>query len=51
MRRSVFAFLGFKDWAESYIAEAQRKNQFTLPNSLSTRRTALPRYLASVRAH
>jgi hypothetical protein len=30
-----FAHLGYKGWAESYFAEVQRKNQFTLPNALS----------------
>jgi hypothetical protein len=29
------AHLGYKGWAESYFAEVQRKNQFTLPNVLS----------------
>jgi hypothetical protein len=30
-----FAHLGYRGWAESYFAEVQRKNQFTLPGSLS----------------
>ena len=29
------AHLGYKGWAESYFGEAQRKNQFTLPNVLT----------------
>jgi len=35
MWHKEFAHLGYRGWAESYFAEAQRKNQFTLPNILS----------------
>ena len=35
MWHTEFAHLGYRGWAESYFAEAQRKNQFTLPGFLS----------------
>jgi hypothetical protein len=36
MWHKEFAHLGYRGWAETYFAEVQRKNQFTLPNTLST---------------
>ena len=35
MWHKEFAHLGYRGWAESYFAEVQRKNQFTLPNALT----------------
>jgi len=40
MWHKEFAHLGYAGWAESYFAEVQRQNQFTLPNTLSTEEQA-----------
>jgi hypothetical protein len=50
MWHKEYANLGYRGWAESYLGEVLRKNQFTLPNALTAEeRSYLDRWRDSMR--